>query len=51
MGGMKENGRRVRQGDLQPPHKYIKNSSRYETTPTKQPLSNSGRPQASRGTD
>ena len=27
-----ENGRRVRPGDCQPPHKYIKNSLRYGTT-------------------
>ena len=45
---MEEDGRGVRQGDPQLLHKYIKNSSRYETTPTKQPLGNSRRPQASR---
>ena len=33
-----EDGGEVRWGDRQPPHKYIKNSSRYETTPTRQPL-------------
>jgi len=45
-----ENGRRVRQGDHQPPQKYIKNSLRYGTTPTKQPLGDSRRTQASRVT-
>ena len=39
----------VRQGDHQLTHKYVKNSSRYGTTPTKQPLGDSRRPQASRG--
>ena len=34
----REDDRGVRQGDLQPPHKYSKNSSRYGTTPIKQPL-------------
>ena len=37
-------------GDHQLPSKYIKNSSRVGTTPTKQPLGDSRRPQASRGT-
>lgn len=40
----------IRWGDRQPPHKYLKNSSRYGKTPTKQPLGDSKRPQASRGT-
>ena len=39
----------VRQGDHQLTHKYVKNSSRYGTTPTKQPLGDSRRPQDSRG--
>ena len=46
----REDGGGVRWGDHQPPPKYIKNSSRYGTTPTKQCLGDSGRPQASRGT-
>lgn len=45
-----KDGGGVRQGDCQPPHKYTKNSSRYGTTPTKQPLDDSRRLQASRGT-
>ena len=45
---MEEDGRGVKWGDCQPPPKYIKNSSRYGTTPTKQPLGDSRRPQASR---
>ena len=36
--GMQEDGGEVRWGDRQPPHKYIKNASRYETTPRRQPL-------------
>ena len=34
----REDDRGVRQGDLQPPHTYSKNSSTYGTTPIKQPL-------------
>ena len=45
-----EDGGGVRQGDSQPPHKYTKNSSRYGTAPTKQPLDDSRRLQASRET-
>jgi len=46
---MEEDGRGVRREDPQLLHKYIKNSSSYETTPTKQPLGDSRRPQTSRG--
>ena len=46
---VEEDGRGGRWGDHQPPHKYIKNSSRYGTVLTKQPLDHSRRPQASRG--
>ena len=46
---MEEDGRGVRWGDCQTPSKYIKNSSRYGTTPPKQPLGDSRRPQDSRG--
>ena len=45
-----EDGGGVRWGDCQPPHRYTKNSSRHGTTPTKQPLDDSRRLQASRGT-
>ena len=38
-----EDGGGLRLGDHQPPHKYIKNLSRYGTTPTKQPLGDSRR--------
>ena len=48
--GDREDGRGVIRGDHQLPSKYIKNSSRYGTTPTKQPLGDSRGPQASRGT-
>ena len=41
---------RVRRGDCQPPHIYIKNLSRHGTTPTDQPLGYSSSPQASRRT-
>ena len=44
-----EDGGGVRCGDHQPPPKYIKNSSRYGTTPTKQPLDNSKRPRLPEG--
>ena len=47
--GVQEDGRGVRWGDRQPPHKDIKNS-RHGTAPTKQPLGDSRRRQASRGT-
>ena len=47
--GAEEDGGGVRWGGCQPPHKYIKNSLRYGTTPTKQPLGDSRRPQDSRG--
>jgi len=43
-----EDGRRVRRGDCLPPHKYIKNSSKYGTTPTEKLLNDSRRPQASK---
>ena len=46
---MDEDGRGVRREDPQLLYEYIKNSSSYETTPTKQPLGDSRRPQASRG--
>ena len=45
--GMQEDGGEVRWGDRQPPPRYIKNASRFGT---KQPLGDSGRPQASRET-
>ena len=44
-----EDGGGVRWGGCQPPHKYIKNSLRYGTTPTKQPLGDSRKPQDFRG--
>jgi len=44
-----EDGRGIRQGDHQPPHKYIKNSSRYRITAIKPHLGNSRKPQASTG--
>lgn len=44
-----EDGRGVKWGDSQCPHKYIKNLSRYGTTTTKQPVGDSRRPQAFRG--
>ena len=42
-------GRGLKWGDSQRPHKYIKNSSMYGTTTTKQPVGDSRRPQAFRG--
>ena len=45
-----EDGGGVRRGDHQPPHKYIKNLSRYGTTSTKQPLGDSRRLGPCRGT-
>ena len=44
-----EDGGGVRWGGCQPPHKYIKTSLRYGTTPTKQPLGDSRKPQDFRG--
>jgi len=41
----------VRPEDRQPPHRYIKNSSRNGTTPTKPPLGDSRRPRISSGAD
>ena len=40
-----EDGGGVRRRDHLPPHRYIKNSSEYGTTPTEQFLSISRRPQ------
>lgn len=36
-------------GDHQPPHKYIKNSSRYRITTTEKTLGDQRRPQVSEG--
>ena len=47
--GDREDGRGVIRGDHQLPLKYIKNSSRYGTTATKQTLCDSRIPPASRG--
>jgi len=47
---VEENDGRVKWGDCQCPHKFIKNSSRYGTIPTKQPLGDSRRLQVSSGT-
>ena len=48
--GDREDGRGVTWGDHQLPSKYIKNSSRYGTAPTKQSLGHSRRSPGSRGT-
>ena len=47
-GRTEEDGGGIRRGDHLPPHKYIKNSSEYGTTPTEQLLIVSRGPQISK---
>ena len=47
MGGALQDGRGVRHGDHLPPHKYIRNTTTYGTTPTEHLLNTGRRPQIS----
>ena len=47
MRGDLQDGRGVKRGDHLPPHKYIKTTSTYGTTPTEHLLNDGRRPQTS----